>query len=594
MHQAERPDGQKKTRGCPAAVRVNSAMTFETAASRPEERSRLQERKKELLLSYLRAFHNARDRNQLFSSLHELLRTEFGADEVRFASIDPRKGLLSYQYPESLAGHPLGGESGFPGSDGLGTPDRRERRQLETLSVILSRDSRLIGVVELSRWGLPFDAGERLYLDALAPHMAIALNHFLLSEEAEFRARIEGRLKSALRRLNASLDLDEILQAILDHLPGLLACDWAAIFVANQGEFCDRPALRGDWEDSEQTLFERAMRLGEYWSRYGANLQVLSSERPPQDDLRICSEAQSEVQIPLMNGDQLVGIFCLASREGSAYAMDEVDLLQAFADQASLAIERARLHQSMLEKSQLEQEVRIAREIQLRFLPETMPSIPGVDLGAANIASQTVSGDYYDVIPISRGQWGLVMGDVSGKGYAAGLIMSAFRAALLAEIRNNFDIGAILSKVNCLLWEMTNVHRYVTAFYGVFDAEKGLLTYSNAGHNPPLLLRGDGNAEWLEEGGLLLGAFETASYSQHRIELRSGDRLLLYTDGLSESLDGNGRELGIDGLERLLREQQGNGLTAQEIVDELAREALRRSPSGIPGDDVTLLALRMQ
>ncbi len=243
------------------------------------------------------------------------------------------------------------------------------------------------------------------------------------------------------------------------------------------------------------------------------------------------------------------------------------------------------------EHKALTNSVKASRLTQLHFFPESLPQLRGVDLAAVNIPSDLVSGDYYDVFKIVEGHWGLVIGDVAGKGIPAGLMMAAFRAALLAEIRNNYAMTTIMTKVNDLLWETTAANRFVTAFYGVYDERDRMLSYCNAGHNFPILLRSDGSLLELETGGILLGAFRGSQYEEGHLLLSPGDLLLLYTDGLTEALDLDGRELGRTTLAELLR-----GLAARratEILDGLLTYLEENSAELHPTDDVSLIVMKM-
>ncbi|HSR69991.1 MAG TPA: PP2C family protein-serine/threonine phosphatase [Acidobacteriota bacterium] len=295
---------------------------------------------------------------------------------------------------------------------------------------------------------------------------------------------------------------------------------------------------------------------------------------------------------PLLRDGRLIGIVEVLRRR-PRFSRDDLEYLEALGPHMAIALNHFVLADEAALRGQaearLEQEVRIAREIQLRFLPERMPLIADLEIGAKNIASHLVSGDYYDFIPIVDGQWGIVIGDVSGKGISAGLIMSAFRAALLAEIRNNFAIERIMAKTNRLLCETTSPSRYVTAFYGVYNEREDVLTYCNAGHNPGLLLRAGGEAEELAAGGTVLGLFEDSTYNYSRVAMQPGDLLLLYTDGLSESRR-DGEELGPQGLLDLMRRDAH--LPAQQIADRLASEAVRLAPGGQLEDDVTLVVVK--
>ncbi|MEP7029094.1 MAG: PP2C family protein-serine/threonine phosphatase, partial [Candidatus Eisenbacteria bacterium] len=236
-------------------------------------------------------------------------------------------------------------------------------------------------------------------------------------------------------------------------------------------------------------------------------------------------------------------------------------------------------------------ELEIARGIQESFLPEKAPVMKGLDLHGINLSYGEVGGDYFDFIPIVDNQLGLAIGDVSGKGIAAALLMAAFRASLLAEIRNHYAIRRIFEKVNRLLYESTDTGKFVTAFYGVLDVKNRVFTFSNAGHNPPLLLRANGSAEWLTEGGLALGILVDAAYEERPVPLATGDLLVLYTDGVTEASTSTGEQYGVQRLEDLVRSLATQ--PAAEIV-----EAIRLDVEAFTGemhlnDDLTLVVARL-
>lgn len=240
---------------------------------------------------------------------------------------------------------------------------------------------------------------------------------------------------------------------------------------------------------------------------------------------------------------------------------------------------------------ELQENIIDSRKIQLHFFPESLPGIRNIDLAVANIPSQGISGDYYDFIKIAEGHWGMVIGDVAGKGISAGLMMATFRATLLTEIRNNHAISTIFTKVNQILCESKAQNRYVTAFYGVFDERRQTFTYCNAGHNPPLLLRKSGSLEELAAGGILLGAFPESRYEEGHTWLRPGDCLLFYTDGLTEAAGMDGRELGQEKLRRLLPEIVES--SASEIVQKLIAWASLHLGAGPPEDDISLIVMKI-
>jgi len=240
---------------------------------------------------------------------------------------------------------------------------------------------------------------------------------------------------------------------------------------------------------------------------------------------------------------------------------------------------------------ELKESVRVSREIQLHFFPEGPPDIPGVDLSAVNIPSRVISGDYYDFIKIVDHHWGLVMADIAGKGVSAGLLMSAFRTALLSEIRNNFSLSTVLAKVNDLMWETTPENRFITAFYGVFDEKHRMITYCNAGHDPPLLLRSDGTVEKLETGGMVLGVFPGRVYEEGHVSLLPGDSLVLCTDGLTESPGPGNQQIGRDRIVDFLRQRKAESASA--MVRGLVEWISGYRHEDSPPDDVSLIVMRI-
>jgi sigma-B regulation protein RsbU (phosphoserine phosphatase) len=220
-----------------------------------------------------------------------------------------------------------------------------------------------------------------------------------------------------------------------------------------------------------------------------------------------------------------------------------------------------------------------------------MPDIPGYDIHGVNYPSEQVGGDYFDFVPIVEGQWGIAIADVSGKGIPAALIMAGFRASLIAEIRNNYAIRTILRKVNNVLLEMTPRDNFVTAFYGVLDARNHVFTFSNGGHNPPLLLRQNGEVERLKEGGPLVGVIADARYEERPIWLTPGDVLLLYTDGVTEASGADGEEFGEARLIELvgaLRDQ-----SAADICNRVHEAVRGFADRRAAVDDITMIAIKV-
>jgi sigma-B regulation protein RsbU (phosphoserine phosphatase) len=240
----------------------------------------------------------------------------------------------------------------------------------------------------------------------------------------------------------------------------------------------------------------------------------------------------------------------------------------------------------------LERDLAIAAEIQRSFLPDGDGAAVESDafaVRAAMVPAHAVGGDFYDYFSLNDRQLGVVVGDVSGKGVPAALLMAVTRTLLRACALHGGEPGACLEEVNRLLVRDTTAERFVTLFYAVLDAERGELQYANAGHNPPLLLRAGGAVEELRGAGLVAGVVAEARHPTRRLPLMTGDRLFLYSDGVSEALNPQGEQFSEQRLQHLLREA-GDAEPAALIERVLA--CVRRFSAGAPqSDDVTALAV---
>jgi sigma-B regulation protein RsbU (phosphoserine phosphatase) len=302
------------------------------------------------------------------------------------------------------------------------------------------------------------------------------------------------------------------------------------------------------------------------------------------------SATRSELAAPLKVEGRTIGVFNLENDLPDFFHENHLELLTAFASHAAVAIERARLTRELLDRRRLEKELAIARDIQLSFLPKHAPSVPGFELAGAARPHAEVGGDYFDFIPVSDSRLGLAIADVSGKGIPAGLLMAGFRMCLLAEIRNDFAIRAVMRKVNTLLHESMDRDKFVTAFYGVLDYKNRVLIFSNAGHNPPIVARSDGSIEPLLEGGVALGVLADAVYEERPIALHPGDVLLLYTDGVTEAESPSGEQFGQWRLEQLLSRLREKSAT--EILDAVVSEVLSWVAERGQNDDLTLMVVK--
>jgi len=460
------------------------------------------------------------------------------------------------------------------------------------LTLPLRRAGEPMGVAVLVHHDGPAPGEERLsFLRELATQLSIALGNARVYADA-MREKMENRLLFELgTKIAGSLETGQLLEQFLDLVFQVVRYDAAGIYLVDrQTQWITRQTIRGyDAVPDDAVRLKVGRGLIGWTVKTGQGVIVSDVTRDPRY-VNARDETRSEMVAPLRVGAEVIGAFNLESDEPDAYEPDDMELLMTFASQAAVAIERTRLHAEVLEKRRLEGEVSIGQRIQRSFLPERDPVVPNFEVAGANDSSDVVGGDYYDFIRIADGHLGIVVADVSGKGIPAALIMAAFRASLIAEIRNNYSIRTILAKVNKLLWESVEIDRFVTAVYGVLDLQSRRFTYVNAGHNPGLLYRpATGKFDHLDPTGPLLGTFEAATYKERHVEIHPGDVLVVYTDGVTEAMTPTGELFGVERLHEVIRERAGEG--AASVVRGV-REACRVFQEGRQADDLTLVVVR--
>ncbi|MGA3286101.1 MAG: SpoIIE family protein phosphatase [Bacteroidota bacterium] len=297
--------------------------------------------------------------------------------------------------------------------------------------------------------------------------------------------------------------------------------------------------------------------------------------------------------VPMHIQHKTKGMILLGERlRGGMYTRADLEFLYSLGNLAIISIENVHLFKDAIEKQRMEDELNIAREIQQGLLPEKLPSIPGFDIAALTIPSKEVGGDYYDIIMRQNGEYILAIGDVSGKGTPAALLMANVQAALRALAPHCTSVSETTGQINDLTCANTRSgSKFITFFWGILDAQTHQFRFSNAGHNPPYLLRKDGTIEGLEEGGLILGVFKTMTpYAEASVTLSPGDVLVMYTDGVSEAMNQRNDQFTEEQLEVILKES--THLSAKEIIQRV-QQALESHTQGTPqSDDITMLVLK--
>ncbi|MGB7061973.1 MAG: GAF domain-containing SpoIIE family protein phosphatase [Candidatus Zixiibacteriota bacterium] len=477
-------------------------------------------------------------------------------------------------------------------------PELEERIGFSIDSLIcipLLRRGRLIGVVTVLNKmnGKEFDQEDLEVFSSLADQIAIALDNSYLFGKLKKKTLETETLLEVEKSLSSTLDLSELLELILDSLLKVVRYDAVVIFLVDRKkQEIEHIKARGFDPALEPDL---QLKIGEGVAGWAAKTQESLIVPDVKEDPRYIEarvETKSGMVVPIVSQNRTIGVFSLESDELNAYGHDDLELLEAFASLAAISLERARQHEEILKKRKLEEELSIAKRIQQSFLPRAKPRLPGFDISGINIPSEEVGGDYYDFIPIIENQIGIIIADVSGKGIPAALIMASVRAGLIAEIRNNYAIRSIMAKVNNLLFESTASDIYVTAVYGVLDPKNRIFTFSNAGHNAPILRRADGEMKYLTEGGMALGMFENSKYEERPLGISPGEIIVFYTDGVTEAKNDKEEEFGTRRLKQVIGDSHQLGASQiQENIYDAVKEFTGLSHQE---DDLTMIVVKIR
>lgn len=462
------------------------------------------------------------------------------------------------------------------------------------LSVILSRDTS----VALSRVGSDL---RRIFAEAagailFAAVMAMAVLRYLAREAQRRQQEIQRRqtartLLEISRALNSTLDLEDVLRRIMAELSSIVPYDSAAVFLLDRSKLVVAAHRGVDVTEHEVAEFD----LDE---AHAAN-QVLQTSRPlvindtQQDERWKTLSSESPIRawmgVPLRVRDKTVGVLNVNSHTVGRFSAEEIELAEAFADQASVALQNARLHE--VEVKQIEQELSIAREIQTSLLPSAAPQVDQLEIAAYTLPARQVSGDYFQYLPMPNGQLGIAIGDVSGKGIPAALLMAVITTAMRDEVARNSRPADLLNSLNSRLLErMKSSHVNSALLVGVFDPSTRHLELANGGMVQPYMRNGK-DWNFVPVGGYPLGVSQRMAYESKTITLEPGSMLLAATDGVVEAQNAAGDMFGFERLEELLNSLPKN-IAAQALIDQILAAVRAHLGDQEPQDDVTILAVR--
>jgi sigma-B regulation protein RsbU (phosphoserine phosphatase) len=296
--------------------------------------------------------------------------------------------------------------------------------------------------------------------------------------------------------------------------------------------------------------------------------------------------------MPLKDAEHLLGFLSLTKKgTGYKYNAEDLSMLGIISNQLVAALTNARLYVDSLERQRLDEEMTMARQIQLDLLPKCPPAGKNYSICTYCVPSRIIGGDFYDFIEMENNKFGLVIADAAGKGLPAALMVAQIQAALRSEVGNSRDIPKIMYNLNKYVAESTSAEKYATLFYGEFDCSSCTFSYANAGHNYPILMKADGTYIKLAEGGVIIGAFSGARYAHDVIQLGTDDVILFYTDGLSEAMNESSQEYGEQRIIDFMADNRH--LSAEQMLDGIITDIRKFDSSDPPRDDTTAIVLKV-
>jgi phosphoserine phosphatase RsbU/P len=359
----------------------------------------------------------------------------------------------------------------------------------------------------------------------------------------------EQILNQLAESVSSMVELPALLRTVVTRISEALHVSKIAVFLLEQQLY--RPAFVLGFGPSEQAVLnENSMTIQALTDGLTAMMT--------KEEAGLLRRIDSQLLLPLARKDRLLGFISLGPRRSEApYSTSDVDLLRTVASHTALAVENSRLTSAIAaetaEREVINRELTIAREVQQRLFPQKCPQVSGIAYYGTCRPAREVGGDYYDFLELPGNNLGIVVGDVSGKGVPASLLMASLHASLRGQaLVAQMSAQSVVENLSRFTYAATQTNRYATFFYSVYDPEKRSLTYVNAGHNPPILLRSL-ECIRLEAGGPPVGLLPDATYVQSRIDLKPGDLLALFTDGVSEAMNGAEEEWGESNLIEVLR-----------------------------------------
>ncbi len=440
------------------------------------------------------------------------------------------------------------------------------------------------------------------HTQALDPSMTISFARQQKSTaemlESQFSTRNEllGLIGKVGVALLSSSGLNDTLNQVASLVFEAVPAERCAILLKDEAEKDGMKILvarvRGKDENLEEVRISRTV-MDEVMNN---GKSVLTADA--QHDPRYASQTmallgiRSVLAVPLsISEDDVFGIIYADSpTDKSTFTEDHLKILTTLASVASIRVENAQLMEERIERERMERELELATEIQQRFQPSSPPIMKDYEFQGISFSCYEIGGDYYDFLTTHDGKMLIALGDVSGKGTAAALLMSSLHASVHAQVAARTSLYQMVKSINEYLTENTPTNRFITLFIAELDPQTGIINYINAGHNPPLVGRVDGKVEQLESGGFPLGIMPMAEYDVGQIQLASGEALVIYSDGVSEAVNLKDEEFGMERLSKVVSENLQKSASGLRDKVEFALSSFTQTAPA--NDDITLVIVK--
>ncbi len=468
-----------------------------------------------------------------------------------------------------------------------------------------------LGVISLGSFRMQDDLEDwnRELLPVLANQVSVAIAYSRLLDKTRAEQFRLFMLSDTATQICKSLDTEAVQEEVVTHAITLLDASAGGLLLINP--VTQRLEMKSIFtlEPQADTELENLSIPLQTDQDAPSALSPLAEIAAPEGETLISNNGGNGVllgrrnlmAVPMRGREDTLGVLIVADKEGRGgttldFTAEDQVLLEAFANQAGVAIENAQLYQEALEGRQLQAEMEEAAKIQQNLIPDALPEISGYEATGLYFPRGGVGGDYYDCLPDTDGTWGLAIADVSGKGMQAALLMATLRAGLHSEVTRKADLPSMAEALNSLLYASSTDGKFATFFYAQLHPEKDQITSVNAGHNYPLVIRSEGGCDELEKGGVMLGMFpndvlaQISEYEQETTQLGSGDVVLFYTDGVTETVNLDGELYGEERLEEVATRVKRENVN--QICQAIYDDVIAFQGEAQQFDDLTMMVLK--